>query len=126
MKVFSSSRSTLILVLTFGLLLIPTAALAQTDDRDCPDFSSRAEAQAAYDADPSDPERLDADDDGEACEDYDYGDSGEPETGTTRVPKRVETGGGGTASGNTGAIVVAILALAGLTAGTVVARTRTS
>lgn len=37
-------------------------------DRDCPDFSSRAEAQAVLDADPSDPERLDADHDGVACE----------------------------------------------------------
>lgn len=37
-------------------------------DRDCPDFSSRAAAQAVLDADPSDPERLDADNDGMACE----------------------------------------------------------
>ncbi len=26
-----------------------------------------------FDADPSDPERLDADDDGQACEEFDYG-----------------------------------------------------
>lgn len=37
-------------------------------DRDCPDFHSRVEAQAALDADPSDPAGLDADDDGVACE----------------------------------------------------------
>lgn len=37
-------------------------------DRDCPDFASRSEAQAVLDADPSDPERLDADNDGLACE----------------------------------------------------------
>lgn len=37
-------------------------------DRDCPDFSSQAEAQAVLDADPSDPERLDADHNGVACE----------------------------------------------------------
>ncbi|MFC5142157.1 excalibur calcium-binding domain-containing protein [Actinomycetospora rhizophila] len=47
-----------------------------TQDRDCADFSSRAEAQAVLDDDPSDPERLDADDDGIACESYDYGDDG--------------------------------------------------
>lgn len=52
------------------------AAQAQTGDRDCPDFSSQAEAQAAFDADPSDPERLDADDDGQACEEFDYGSGG--------------------------------------------------
>lgn len=45
-----------------------------TRDRDCADFSSRAEAQAVLDADPSDPERLDADDDGLACESFDFGD----------------------------------------------------
>jgi len=41
-------------------------------DRDCADFSSQAEAQAVLDDDPSDPERLDADDDGIACESYGY------------------------------------------------------
>jgi hypothetical protein len=38
-------------------------------DRDCADFATQAEAQAVLMADPSDPERLDADDDGIACED---------------------------------------------------------
>lgn len=52
-------------------------AQAQTGDRDCPDFSSQAEAQAVFDADPSDPERLDADDDGQACETFDYGTGGD-------------------------------------------------
>lgn len=37
-------------------------------DLDCGDFASREEAQAALDADPSDPNRLDGDDDGIACE----------------------------------------------------------
>lgn len=43
-------------------------------DRDCADFDSQAEAQAVLDDDPSDPERLDADDDGEACESFTYAD----------------------------------------------------
>lgn len=38
-------------------------------DRDCADFPTQAEAQAALMNDLSDPERLDADDDGIACED---------------------------------------------------------
>ena len=42
-------------------------------DLDCANFSSQAEAQAEYDSDPTDPNGLDADDDGEACEEYDYG-----------------------------------------------------
>ncbi|MEJ2862965.1 excalibur calcium-binding domain-containing protein [Actinomycetospora flava] len=45
-----------------------------THDRDCADFSSQAQAQGVLDDDPSDPERLDADDDGVACESFDYGD----------------------------------------------------
>lgn len=37
-------------------------------DLDCADFASREEAQAVLDADPSDPNSLDADGDGLACE----------------------------------------------------------
>lgn len=37
-------------------------------DLDCADFGTQADAQAVYDADPSDPHGLDADDDGVACE----------------------------------------------------------
>lgn len=39
-----------------------------TDDQDCADFATRAEAQAHFDVDPSDPDRLDSDNDGIACE----------------------------------------------------------
>ena len=55
-------------VLTFGITGTANAAT----DRDCPDFASQAAAQAAFDAIPGDPERLDADDDGIACEDQAY------------------------------------------------------
>lgn len=54
-----------------------------TQDRDCADFSSQAEAQDALDDDPSDPERLDADDDGLACESFDYGDDSTSDDSTT-------------------------------------------
>lgn len=37
-------------------------------DLNCIDFATQAEAQATYDADPSGPNGLDADDDGIACE----------------------------------------------------------
>ena len=49
------------------------AAFAQANDQDCTDFASQAEAQAHLEADPSDPDNLDADDDGQACESFDYG-----------------------------------------------------
>ncbi|GLZ44724.1 hypothetical protein Acsp06_09090 [Actinomycetospora sp. NBRC 106375] len=61
-----------------------------TTDRDCADFASRDDAQDALDADPSDPERLDADDDGQACESFDYGDSdSDDETDTDTDTDRV-------------------------------------
>lgn len=49
-------------------------------DRDCADFSSQAEAQDVLDDDPSDPERLDADDDGIACESFDDGDDSDDDS----------------------------------------------
>ena len=61
------------------------AAFAQANDQDCKDFASQAEAQAHLVADPSDPDNLDADDDGQACESFDYGatDSGATHTRAT-------------------------------------------
>ena len=46
---------------------IMRTSLAQ-GDLDCADFATQAEAQAEYDSDPSDPNGLDRDDDGIACE----------------------------------------------------------
>jgi hypothetical protein len=43
---------------------------AAMEELDCADFATREEAQAELDADPSDPNDLDADDDGEACEEF--------------------------------------------------------
>ncbi len=44
------------------------AAAQESGDLDCADFATQQEAQAEYDADPSDPNGLDADSDGIACE----------------------------------------------------------
>jgi hypothetical protein len=48
----------------------PKAAVAPATkkDLDCKDFPNQAAAQAVYDADHSDPNRLDRDKDGKACE----------------------------------------------------------
>jgi hypothetical protein len=76
-------------------LLLGAPALAVDDDKDCGDFPSRAAAQAFFVANGgpgSDPHRLDADDDGQACENHNYG-GGAPTTvpkpapGATRSPK---------------------------------------
>ena len=91
-----------------------------TGDLDCADFDTQAEAQAEYDSDTSDPNDLDANGDGEACEEFDYGadPAGGIETGFggTAAPQSAEAGGGsppvlmlgGTALG------LAALALGGL------------
>jgi uncharacterized repeat protein (TIGR01451 family) len=42
-------------------------------DLDCADFDSQEEAQAELESDPDDPHGLDPDNDGEACDDFDYG-----------------------------------------------------
>src|SRR5215217_3550897 len=45
-------------------------------DLDCADFATQQEAQAVLERDSSDPNRLDADNDGIACETYPYGTGG--------------------------------------------------
>ena len=71
-------------------------ANAQQGDRDCSDFASQAEAQEAVDSQPGDPERLDSDNDGIACE----SEFGEPTTSaapTTAAPAPSEDAGEETA-----------------------------
>jgi hypothetical protein len=46
----------------------PDAAHSDENDLTCSDFAGQAEAQAAFDADPTDPHGLDLDQDGVACE----------------------------------------------------------
>ncbi len=53
---------------SIGLLASP--ALAQDGDRDCPGFPSQQAAQRFFQSQAGDPDRLDADDDGIACETF--------------------------------------------------------
>jgi hypothetical protein len=48
-------------------------ALAQEDLYDCQSFGSQESAQAELQRNPTDPYSLDPDKDGQACEDYNYG-----------------------------------------------------
>jgi len=56
---------------SLALVLAPAAGAA---DKDCKDFDSRKQAQRFFkNHNPDkDPHNLDADNDGKACEDYDY------------------------------------------------------
>ena len=51
-------------------------AVAQADQYDCASFGSQESAQVELDSDPSDPNNLDSDGNGIACDDYPYGTSG--------------------------------------------------
>jgi hypothetical protein len=57
-----------VLLALSALILAAPAAFAQAGDQDCSDFASQAAAQAHLRADPSDPDGLDSDSDGIACE----------------------------------------------------------
>src|ERR671912_845073 len=48
-------------------------AEAQADQYDCASFGSQESAQIELDSDPSDPNNLDSDGNGIACDDYPYG-----------------------------------------------------
>jgi len=75
-------------VLFAAVLSLGFSGTAQAADRDCADFPNQAAAQAAYDAVPGDPERLDADGDGIACESLA---GGAAEDGTTFGSGQVST-----------------------------------
>jgi hypothetical protein len=62
---------------------IQPAAAQESADLDCDDFATQQEAQATYDADPTDPNGLDADGDGEACEENSGGGAGTNDDGAS-------------------------------------------
>jgi hypothetical protein len=116
-------------VLTFG-----SPGTAGAADLDCSDFATQAEAQAALVAAPSDPNGLDADDDGSACETL-PGTAGaagvsEDDTvlGSAQVAPRpvgsVAAGDGSAAAGDSSALpyVLGGLAFAGAAGAAVAAR----
>jgi Excalibur calcium-binding domain len=96
---------------TAGLLaagwVVLFAGSASAFDLNCADFPSQAEAQAVYDANPSDPNNLDEDDDGQACEDHPYGTTGT--TGTTGQVATPPAGGVATGDGSTADSDTAVL-----------------
>jgi hypothetical protein len=63
-------RTTAAAIILAAVAALPLAGIAnaQPADRDCADFATQPEAQAALAAQPGDPDDLDSDDDGIACE----------------------------------------------------------
>jgi Excalibur calcium-binding domain len=127
-----------VVVAVAATLPLAGMASAQAGDRDCPDFATQAEAQQALDSRAGDPERLDRDKDGIACETEFAGDpaaapseSGRPAatpapaaTGqVTVVPKGAVDTGDGTSTGPSmllalaGAATVGAASVGGIAAG---------
>ena len=126
------TRVVLILVagvaLGVGLTVTGSAVSAQAELLDCEDFASQAEAQAYYRENPDDPTDNDADNDGIACELFDFADPatdyepvsiGADTTTTTTTTAMAATGTGSAVvdqvarSANT-ATVAALLTAAGV------------
>ncbi|RBY80551.1 hypothetical protein DQ238_08160 [Geodermatophilus sp. TF02-6] len=72
-------------VLVTAALSLGSTGTASAADLNCSDFTTQAEAQASFDSTPGDPNDLDRDDDGIACESLPAGASGgaTTEDGTT-------------------------------------------
>lgn len=100
-------NAALAFVFAAGTALPATGVANAQPDLDCANFSSRAEAQAEFDRDTNDPHRLDADDDGIACEALNGTTNGtttptEPAPSTETAPggQVAETPAGGVATGD--------------------------
>jgi hypothetical protein len=106
------------------------AGTANAADLNCSDFATQAEAQAVYNADPSDPNNLDRDKDGIACETLPGGGTtSEDDTvlGSRQVSTRpvgAVAPGDGSSSGNGSALpyVLGGVALAGASGTALAAR----
>lgn len=123
----ASATAALMILLTAG----PATAVARAQsDLDCSDFVFQEDAQAEFNRDPSDPFRLDADNDGIACEVLPHRTSPTATSAATAVPERgVNAGvGGGTGPADFEVAAGAGLALLGLAlaSGRVVQRRRRS
>jgi hypothetical protein len=77
---------------TYEQIIYPSKeAGAQTDQYDCASFGTQESAQVELDSDPSDPNDLDSDGNGRACDDYPYGTSGSV-TASTPAPSSAPPG----------------------------------
>ena len=102
-------------------LILGTPAMAQGADRDCPDFPTQQQAQAALESRAGDPERLDGNKDGVACE-SEFGTTGaqsgsagdESGAGDEQVSD-VPSGSADAGGGSTAGMPVGLVTAGGLT-----------
>lgn len=111
-------RTTLTVLATAGLTVV-LAGPAGAADLNCSDFATQAQAQAVLDANPADPNNLDQDGDGIACESLPAGGT---EDGTTFAanggaqvatrPQGAVAAGDGSSTGGPGVLPYAVGGLA--------------
>ena len=112
----SLRRCTVAIILTAGMSVPLAGTALAAPDRDCADFASQADAQAAFDAVPGDPERLDANNNNVACENYSYAGAGGGQVATS--PRGgVAAGDGSSSTGDAGALPYLLGGLALVAAG---------
>jgi hypothetical protein len=117
-------------VLITAALSFGVPGTAGAADLDCSDFATQAEAQASFNSTPGDPNALDSDDDGIACETLPGRTSAEDNTtfGTAQVSTvpagAVAAGDGSSAGDDSGVLPYALggVALAGAAGAAVAAR----
>jgi hypothetical protein len=89
-------RRTILLIVATLVLALSTAPAYAQDDQNCDDFESQAAAQAHLRQDPSDPDGLDDDNDGVACENHPDYPEGSPRDETPIGTDGDDVAGGGT------------------------------
>ncbi|PVZ07639.1 excalibur calcium-binding domain-containing protein [Actinomycetospora cinnamomea] len=117
-------RTTAVAVLAVGAMAPLSGSAFAADQYNCSDFDTQEAAQEVYEQDTTDPNGLDRDDDGVACENNPRsggGDSDESDDSgqVSHVPNGgADTGGGSTAAGGGDAALLAgggaVLAALGL------------
>src|SRR5215213_9666794 len=76
----------LVFVSSFAVISVYAHKAAAQDILNCSSFATQEEAQAELDRNPSDPNGLDGDDDGSACEDLPSGGNVETDPGSGSCP----------------------------------------
>ena len=90
-------RTSVAVAAVFAAVSVPMTGTALAADVDCADFPTQAQAQAVLVADPTDPNGLDGNDNGTACEDHVF--PGAP-AAATPVPQVAPLPAGAVAAGD--------------------------
>ncbi|GAB3358477.1 hypothetical protein [Modestobacter lapidis] len=104
-------RTSVAVAVVFAAVSVPMTGTALAADVDCADFPTQAQAQAVLVADPSDPNGLDGNDNGTACEEHAFAGAA---AGTTPQVAEQPAGSVAAGDGSTGGSDALPYALGGL------------